>query len=156
VIVLLDSRPLGLLANRRRLGEADRCHAWYLGLPGDVRVVLPEIVDYELRRELLLNGNRYGLRRLELFKEEGNYLPLTTAAVLSAAQLWADVRRRGQPTADPRSLDADALLAGQALTLDAALWGCTGDVAMVATTNALMPRTCPAFVRLVRGIKSPR
>ena len=47
-----------------------------------------------------------------------------------AAAFWADVRRAGVPTASPESLDADGILAAQAI--EAA--GPT-DTLVVATTN---------------------
>lgn len=43
------------------------------------------------------------------------YAPLTTEVMLKAAELWAEARRRGQPTADPKELDGDVILAAQAL-----------------------------------------
>jgi predicted nucleic acid-binding protein len=39
--------------------------------------------------------------------------------MLKAAELWADARRHGVPTADPRELDGDAILAAQALQAQA-------------------------------------
>src|SRR5688572_8312165 len=48
----------------------------------------------------------------------------------SAAELWAQVRQRGLPTADPAALDEDVTLAAQAQTMEVG----DGEV-VVATTN---------------------
>jgi len=45
-----------------------------------------------------------------------------------AALFWAHARRRGQPTASERSIDADAIVAGQAMSLGVSDF-------VVATTN---------------------
>jgi hypothetical protein len=59
------------------------------------------------------------------------YDPITTPAIHKAADFWADIRRRGLPTAADRSLDADAILAAQV-----ALIGAPGDTVTVATSNS--------------------
>ena len=57
-----------------------------------------------------------------------DYLPLDTAQMRLAAELWAQVRQLGLPTAGPESLDADAIVAAQALSLN-------DPNVMVATSN---------------------
>jgi hypothetical protein len=70
------------------------------------------------------------LARLDALQSRFAYLPITTATMILAADLWAIVRRYGVPTAGPDDLDADASLAGQATTL-----GEPGNAVIVATTN---------------------
>jgi hypothetical protein len=130
-IVLLDSTPLGLVCRRRGHRQGDICRAWLdrLLLAG-VIVVVPEIADYEVRRELIRAGAHTGLMRLNALSTSLSYDPITTPAVHKAAEFWADVRRRGLPTAADQSLDADALLAAQATLI-----GAPGDTVYVATSN---------------------
>ena len=82
---------------------------------GDGRhgVFVPEIADYEVRRELLRIGATTGLRRLDQVKATLDYAPITTAVMLRAAELWAAARRAGRPMAPPEALDGDCILAAQ-------------------------------------------
>lgn len=79
-------------------------------LAGGVHVLVPEIADYEVRRELLRANRSRGLAHLDRAKTTLGYLPISTAAMLQAAEFWAQARRQGQPTAPDRALDADAIL----------------------------------------------
>lgn len=136
MIIILDSGPLGLVTNSKASAEAEACKEWLRGLPlaGHLALV-PEIADYELRRELRLYGKTQGLRQLDKFKSSNQYLPLTTAAMLQAAEFWADARQRGLPTADRLALDADVILAAQAATITSADWGLAEAQAVIATLN---------------------
>jgi predicted nucleic acid-binding protein len=99
-------------------------------------VLVPEIIDYEHRRELLLNDSLAAVARLDAFKENGAYLPVSEAAFLTGAQFWATARRKGQPTADRHALDADMLLAAQAATFDRLDWDRSAEEdVVIATTN---------------------
>ena len=111
--VMLDTGTLGKFAHPR----ADReIVEWVEGLVlSGISVIIPEIADYELRRNLLLEGLTRSLARLDQLKGFLLYAPLTTGVMLKAAELWAEARRRGQPTADPKELDGDVILAAQAL-----------------------------------------
>ncbi len=118
-VIVLDAGPLGLLMQRRGLPLADACRAWLAhGMLGGTRFLVPEIADYELRRELLRLGFVPALARLDAFNAAlpDRYLPLNTAAIRRAAELWADVRRRGLPTTDPKELDGDVIIAAQIMT----------------------------------------
>lgn len=129
LVVALDAGPLGLVTNPRRSPESLACAQWLQALvAAGSRVVLPEISDYEVRRELLRGRRERGLRRLDALAELVEYLPLTTAAMRQAAAFWADARQRGQPTADNKALDGDVILAAQIATIEPA-------DGIVATTN---------------------
>lgn len=128
--MVLDAGPLGMVSNPRGEGETVACKDWLRQLlAAGRRVVIPEIADYEVRRELLRAARLASIERLDELKGELEYLPITTAAMLLAAQFWADTRRAGRPTAGNERLDADVILAAQA-TLFAG-----DDDVVIATTN---------------------
>ncbi len=117
-IVLLDSGPLGLVTNPRLSNEGILCTRWIEGLVSQGgRVIVPEISDYEVRRELLRANKVAGIERLDQLSAHLEYLPLSTAAIRQAARLWALARQRGIPAASDKALDGDMILAGQALTV---------------------------------------
>jgi predicted nucleic acid-binding protein len=127
--VLLDSGPLGLVTNPKQSSQGAACYEWLDALmTRGVRIILPEIADYEVRRELWRANKVRGIERLDALGELLEYLPLTTAAIRQAARFWARARQQGQPTAGDKTIDGDMILAGQAATLDA-------DDLVIATTN---------------------
>jgi predicted nucleic acid-binding protein len=95
------------------------------------RIVIAEIIDYELRRELLRMQRAEALAELDKLGVALHYEPLSTTAMRMAAQLWAEARQRGRPTTHHQRLDVDVILAAQARVLaerdDAPI--------VVATTN---------------------
>ena len=129
--MLLDAGPLGLVTNPRGSPDALQCNLWVesLLLEG-MRVLVPEIADYEVRRELLLAGKRRGIAQLDQLKAALGYAPLTTETMLQAAEFWAQARQQGQPTASDAALDADVILAAHAVILSS-----PRDPVTVATTN---------------------
>ena len=128
-IVLLDAGPLGLVTNPNLSPAARQCSRWLQDLlTSGVRVIIPEIADYEIRRELLRAHKAAGLAKLDALAQTLEYRAITTAAMRRAAEFWAQARQQGQPTAPDASLDADVILAAQADTLGAP------DV-IIATTN---------------------
>ncbi|MDQ3906483.1 MAG: nuclease [Actinomycetota bacterium] len=131
MVILLDATPLGLITNPRMSGAALHCSQWLTAhLAHGARVIIPEIADYEVRRELLRAGKTHGLARLDQLQTVLEYAPLTTAAMRQAAVFWAQARQQGQPTAPAAALDGDVILAAQAATFDAA-----GDTVIIATAN---------------------
>jgi len=115
-VVFLDSGPLGALCNVRASPMSVACNRWLRALDdANVRVVIPEIADYEIRRELIRAVRRKNLARLDRLTFQLEYLPLTTAAMRRAAEFWAQARQQGQPTAGDNTIDADMILAGQVI-----------------------------------------
>ena len=82
-----------MLVHPSEAGEPHECKAWLkqLVLRG-ASVHIPEIADYELRRELLRMRSDESVRRLDALKARLTYVPITTAAILKAAEHWATGR----------------------------------------------------------------
>lgn len=122
-VIMLDTSPLGMLAHPSPRPEISLWskkvnNAGYL-------LVIPAIADYEVRRNLILENRTKSLAYLDFLREIFFYLPLTDTALQKAAELWAESNRKGIPTASPKDLNCDAILAAQALEIGAT----------VATTN---------------------
>lgn len=129
-IVVLDAEPLGLLSSRpSKKGTVASCYQWLASLrAAKMRVVVPEIADYEVRRELIRAKKTQSVARLDALAAAAEYLPLNTAVMRLAAELWAQARQKGQPTAGDDTIDCDVILAAQALSLN-------DPTVIVATSN---------------------
>jgi hypothetical protein len=136
--IVLDAGPLGLLTNPNKNPQAQACRAWLASLlVANRRVIVPEIADYEVRRELLRIQSHLSLANLDAYGVKLEYQPLTTAVMRRAAELWAVARQSGQQTASNQALDGDVILAAQALDLNVPV--------IVATSNsAHLTRFVPA------------
>jgi predicted nucleic acid-binding protein len=130
-LVFLDAGPLGLLSSPRGKLLADQCWQWTRDLfASGARVIVPEIADYEVRRELLRLRATAGLQRLDQVKATFDFVPITSGVMIRAAELWATSRRTGRPTSAPDALDGDCILAALAqLAVN------PGDIMTVATSN---------------------
>jgi predicted nucleic acid-binding protein len=120
IAVILDTTPLGLVTQKSgKSAEADACRAWMENmLMSGVRVYVPEIADYEVRRELIRAKQTNSVARLNGMKGLARYQPITTEVMLAAADLWAQVRNTGIVTADIHALDGDVIVAAHALSLN--------------------------------------
>jgi predicted nucleic acid-binding protein len=120
--ILLDTGILGQLCHPRRKQNQPATN-WMLKILGDhaldVRVFLPEIADYELRRKLLhlISKGQSPPKSIDRLNSLGkllDYLPLDTEVMHHAAELWARCRSQGWPLSSEQALDGDVILAAQA------------------------------------------
>jgi predicted nucleic acid-binding protein len=125
--VVLDTGILGVVTKPKHTPESLACLRWLESLVAHQhQVIVPEIADYELRRELIRASKRQGLARLDALTQV-LVLPITTLAMRQAALFWATARQQGQPTALDLALDGDVILVAQTATLN------TSDI-VIATT----------------------
>lgn len=106
---------------------------------GDLPFV-PEIADYELRRELIRANSRNAIKRLDELCMVFAFLPLDTDTMHRAAELWAQSRLDGRPLAHEHALDGDVILCAQAELLAKSS---PRDSIVIATTN---PKHLQRFV----------
>ena len=124
-VVYLDTGPLGWACYARPspYQESGQFQQWMkTALRKRIKIIVPAIADYELRRELIRNGSLDSRAKLDMI-ESGRHpdfpgiisLPLADAAVKRAAGLWAEARNKGYATAQEKALDGDVMIAAQVL-----------------------------------------
>jgi len=132
-VIILDAGPLGLLTRPKKTDETIAAAHWAVRVRAEGhRLVVPAVADSEVRRELERAGKVVGLARLDSFNAAApdRFLSITDGALRLAAKLWAQARNAGRPTADPKELDTDVLIAAQALEM-----GVLRSDLVIATTN---------------------
>src|ERR1700722_19237682 len=95
--IFLDSGALGLLFQRAGIAPAEMCRTWAKErLIAGARLIVPEIVHYEIRRELLRLGKTNALLALERFvrADPDRFRAVTSGDLVLAAELWAASRRK--------------------------------------------------------------
>lgn len=116
--IFLDTGPLGILTNPKKPADTVDALRWAAGhLRAGNRLLVPSVADYEVRRELVRLGRTRGIASLDAWNilPSDRYVMLTDSALRLASILWAQARNAGTPTADPKELDCDVLIAAQAL-----------------------------------------
>lgn len=134
MIIVLDTFPTSSAAKRpgNIPSLSDQCHQWVDDCENAGHTILvPAICNYEALRELEQRQAESQMERLKDFcLLSTRFMPLTTRHLEMAAQLWGQARRGGRSTASYDALDADVILAAQALSL-----GLPTVDFIVATTN---------------------
>ena len=115
--VFLDSGPLSLLTSPNKTSETLAAAQWLIAMRlAGHRIIVPAIADFEVRRELIRAGKPRSVARLDAFNTASpdRLLSVTNSALRLAASFWAQSRNAGTPTADPKELNSDVLIAAQA------------------------------------------
>ena len=113
--IILDARPLSQIVHPRKF---DSISTWFdRVIEAGYRIVIPVVIDYEVRRGLLRIPAPRQLERLDGMGDVFHFDPITRPIMHDAAHIWAEARNRGEAfTADDR-LDADAILIAQVRAL---------------------------------------
>jgi predicted nucleic acid-binding protein len=137
-IIILDTGPLSnSVIFFAKPGDvptlSQQCRRWISDCEHNgVTLLVPAICYYEALRELKRRSAADKIARLQefVFGAPNRYIPLTTAHLEMAAQMWGEARNAGIQTASNDALDADVILCAQALSL-----GLSSSDYIVATTN---------------------
>ncbi len=114
MIVILDSGVLHTLISTSQVKEVTDCQDWfYYLLSRSALVVTSAICNYEVKRELIRRKKVPELDNLNQLKALIDFLPVDDSTLELAAELWAEARNQGLPTADDLSLDADVIICAQ-------------------------------------------
>lgn len=124
--LLLDSGVLGRLCHPRPAQNRPAMEKLITLASATARpnvIYLPEIADYEIRRKLLhlvarSRASNRSIDRLDQLRDVTEFLPIDSAMMRRAAELWAESRLAGLPTAGNDALDGDVILAAQAESVD--------------------------------------
>ena len=114
MIVILDSGVLHTLVSTSKVKEVKDCQDWfYYLLSRGALIVTSAICNYEVKRELIRRKKAQEINNLNQLKALVDFLPVDEPTLELAAELWAEARNRGLPTANDLSLDADVIICAQ-------------------------------------------
>ncbi|WP_445171835.1 type II toxin-antitoxin system VapC family toxin [Microcoleus sp.] len=122
MIVILDSNILTLLVtpldeklseDEKLTKEIHQCTKWFERLLSKgARIIVSDICDYEVRRELIRIKSK-SVQELDNLRDLIEFQPVTFAVLEKAAELWAEGRYLSQSNKMKENIDVDCILAAQ-------------------------------------------
>jgi predicted nucleic acid-binding protein len=121
-VALIDSGPLNEIVKPQPSVDVSR----WLKFIDEKRIAIrvPEIIDYELRREIVLqcligtNDSYKSLHKLNKYRQTKRFISINPSVTLTdACEIWAKLREKGQGTSDNKNIDVDVILAAQAISM---------------------------------------
>ena len=122
MIVILDSNILTLLVtpldeklseDEKLTKEIHQCTKWFERLLSKgARIIVSDICDYEVRRELIRIKSK-SVQELDNLRDLIEFQPVTFAVLEKAAELWAEARDLSQSNKIKDNIDVDCILAAQ-------------------------------------------
>lgn len=122
MIVILDSNILTLLVtpldeklseDEKLTKEIHQCTKWFERLLSKgARIIVSDICDYEVRRELIRIKSK-SVQELDNLRDLIEFKPVTFAVLEKAAELWAEARYLSQSNKIKENIDVDCILAAQ-------------------------------------------
>jgi toxin FitB len=113
-LIILDSAPLGFFCNPKNRDNYKKLSNFVKSLNFSIGV--PEIIDYELRRNLELENLQKSISLLSQFQQRRQLISLESEDLIRAAELWAWCRKQGSTTTENKGIDIDVILVSQALS----------------------------------------
>jgi len=137
MLVFLDTNILGSLSNPNASPKAVQCQIWFERLLArGGYFVSSELCFYEAKRSLVLGVKRgvnsQGLEKLIALRDLVDFIPVTPSVADLVAEIWAEARLQGIPTADAENLDIDMFIAAHWRLLQEEF---PGRYVVVSTTN---------------------
>lgn len=114
-VAFLDSGVLGKVVNPHP--NSDTLRWLYFVKNQKINLRVAEIIDYELRRNFILEGLQKSINKLNQFKQREQFISITSESLLEASEIWAKLRGEAKATADIKNIDVDVILAAQAFSL---------------------------------------
>lgn len=128
--LFLDTGVLGMVTHPKA-EDGHKATTWLRQqVAGGATIVVPQICDYELRREYMRNNSTKALARLDELITASEYASASDSIWREAARLWAHCRNQGSALASDHALDGDVILIATVKGLDDQVTPC-----VVATTN---------------------
>ena len=128
-IILLDTGVLGKICHKNISIGTIKVLKYLEQQKIGLRV--PEICDYEIRRNLILENLDKSIRKLNKFRKTDRLIFFNSDTMMIASEIWAEIRKQGNPTENKDNLDGDVILAAQACQLKRYY-----ELVIVLTTNA--------------------
>jgi hypothetical protein len=113
-LIILDSAPLGFICNPKNKDSYRKLSNFAKSLNFSIGV--PEIIDYELRRNFELENLQKSISLLSQFHQRDQLILLESEDLIRAAELWAWCRKQGSTTTENKGIDIDVILVSQALS----------------------------------------
>ena len=115
--ILLDSGPLGKFVHQRETYQEEISLLNHFAKTEGISILVPEIIEIELKEELLKQNFIKSISKLNKFKRQNRIIPLNDSDRILSIAIENDLKSQGQQVASTIPSN-DGILVAQAINLE--------------------------------------